>query len=371
MIYRILIVEDDAKMIESLHGAFGRLLGNVEVFSSGFADAAEKIAETLPDIVVLDVYEDQVEGHSVEAIEPTRRYIWDEHFCPVVYHSAHDFPEHLRQNHPFIRYESKMAGSQDRVAGHVKSFAQEIAGLRTVRRELTRRAGEALRHVSPLIWQTGRPANEQTDLFLRVVRRRMAAALDYTTEHQKQTQAWEQYIYPPISNDLLTGDLIRASGANANDLTAYRLILSPSCDLVRGRGKTLEQILVADCVSVNDFLAKAGINAQKLDDRDHRKKLLSELSKDQVAGLTVLPKFPDVLPLMAANLKKLSLVSYSDIATKSGEAKPFLRIASVDSPFRERLAWAYLQVAGRPGVPDVDREALADSIAQTIPPVPK
>ena len=81
--------------------------------------------------------------------------------------------------------------------------------------------------------------------------------------------------------------------------------------------------------------------------------------------------FPEVLPLMAANLKKLSLIRYADIATKKGEVKPFSRVASVDSPFRERLAWAYLQVAGRPGVPDVDREALADSISQTIPPPTK
>lgn len=371
MIYRILIVEDDSKMIESLQGAFARLLGNVEVFASGFANAAEKIADTLPDIVVLDVYEDKVEGNAVEAIEPTRRYIWDEHFCPVVYHSAHDFPDHLRQVHPFIRYESKTPGSQERVAGHVKSFAEEIAGLRTVRRELSRRAGEALRHVSSLIWQAGRPAGEQTDLFLRVVRRRMAAALDYTTEHQKQTQAWEQYIYPPIGDDLLTGDLIRSAAAKADDLTAYRLVLSPSCDLVRGRAKVLEHLLVAECVSVDEFLKKAGINVQKLNVREHREKLLSELSKDQVAGMTVLPKFPEVLPLMAANLKKLSLIAYADVATKNGEAKPFVRVASVDSPFRERLAWAYLQVAGRPGIPDVDRGALADSIAQTIAPAPK
>ena len=368
MIYRILIVEDDAITIASLKGAFNRLLGEVEVFSSGFATAIDTIAETQPDAVVLDIYEDQVEGHSVEAIEPTRRHIWEEHFCPMVYHSAHDMPAHLREDHPFVRYEPKLPGSQERVVGHIKSFAQEISGLRAIRHELARRAGEALRHVSRLIWKPGKPAAEQTDQFLRVARRRMAAALDYALDHEKLIQPWEQYIFPPIGLDLLTGDLIHASSANASDFASYRLVLSPSCDLVRGRAKTLVNVLVAECVSVNEFLAKAGINPEKFKKPDHRAKLLLELSKDQVAGLVVMPKFPDVLPLMAVNLKNLSLVPYTEIATARDQPKAFFRIASVDSPFRERLAWAYLQVAGRPGVPEVDREALADSISQALTP---
>lgn len=368
MTCRILIVEDDDNMIESLKGAFSRLLGQSQVSSCGFANATETIAKILPDVAVLDIFEDQVEGDSIEAVDPPWDYLWNQHFCPVVFHSGHVIEKYQSITHPFVRYEFKNLGSQNRVANDIKEFMPAIEGLRTVRRELARLAGETLRHVSPLIWQSNKPATEQTDLILRVVRRRMAASLDYVAEHENQTQAWEQYIYPPIGGDLLTGDLIRVTDGSTNEPTAYRIILSPSCDLVLGRkSKTLEQVLVADCIPVSEFLAKAGINPQKLSESEHRKKLLTELSKDQVAGLTVLPMFPAVLPLMAANLKKLSLIRYTDIATKNGETKPFSRIASVDSPFRERLAWAYLQVAGRPGVPDVDREALADSIAQTIP----
>ncbi len=365
MSYRIVIVEDSPEMVESLTEVFRRELGEVEIVVSGFDNAAQRIADAMPDVVVLDIFDDQVEEHPEDAVKPAWHYVWKEHFCPVVFHSAHEVDEYRRLGHPFTRYEIKSPNSQRRVADHIKSFAPEIEGLRGVRRELSRHAGEILRHVSGSIWQSDRTPAQQTDLFLRVARRRMAAALDYVAEHETQTQAWERYIYPPIGDGLLTGDLIRATGADANQAAAYRLVLSPSCDLVRDR-KPIEQVLVAECVSVKDFLAKAGINAQKLNKPDHRDKLLSEFNKDQVAGLTVLPMFPDVLPLMAANLKKLSLVPYTDIATKSGEAKPFLRVASVDSPFRERLAWAYLQVAGRPGVPEVDLEALADSIAQTI-----
>jgi CheY-like chemotaxis protein len=370
MSYRIVIVEDSPEMVESLTEVFRRELGEVEIVVSGFDNAVQRIADAMPDVVVLDIFDDQVEEHPEDGVKPAWHYVWKEHFCPVVFHSAHEVDEYRRLGHPFTRYEIKSPNSQRRVADHIKSFAPQIEGLRGVRRELSRHAGAILRHASGTIWQGDRTPAQQMDLFLRVARRRMSAALDHVAEHETQTQAWEQYIYPPIGDDLLTGDLIRARDANANEPTAYGLVLAPSCDLVRRRAKTLEHVLVAQCVSANDFLAKAGISAQKLNDHEHRKKLLSELSKDQVAGLTVLPPFPDVLPLMAANLKKLSLVPYANIATKSDEARAFLRVASVDSPFRERLAWAYLQVAGRPGVPDVDREALANSIAQTIAPAP-
>jgi hypothetical protein len=370
---RILIVEDDAGMAESLKNTLQRELGEVEIIHvSDFAKAPNEIASREPDIVVLDIFDEIIEQPPKDSVRPAWDVVWDVHFCPVVFHSAQEYQPYKSLNHPFVRYEVKIGGSLGRVADHIKSFAPEIEGLRTVRQELSRSAGETLRDVGPLIWQSGNPTTEQTNLFLRVARRRMAAALDYTAAPEKQTQAWEQYIYPPIGGDLLTGDLIRVTTESQTEPSAYRVALSPSCDLVLGRGaKTLQHVLVADCVPVKDFLDKANIDSQKLSPSDLRRKLLSELNKDQVGGLAVMPELPKVLPLMAVDLKKLSLLPYADIAPKKDESKRYFRVASVDSPFRERLAWAYLQVAGRPGVPDVDQKALANSITQTIPPKTK
>ncbi len=380
MTCRILIIEDDAGMAASLEDTLRRELGEgkIEVIHvDDFGKAPNEIANRQPDIVILDIFDEQIEQPAKDAVKPAWDTVWAAHFCPVVFHSAQEDQDYKSINHPFVRYEIKGAGSQGRVANHIKSFAPEIEGLRTVRQELSRSAGETLRDVGPLIWQSGNPTTEQTDLFLRVARRRMAAALDYTAEPEKQTQAWEQYIYPPIGSDLLTGDLIRVTTESETGPTAYHVVLSPSCDLARGPGRNpLLQILVADCVPIQDFLVAANVLPANVDSTKpltsgQRKNLLSQLSKDQIAGLTVMPELPNVLPLMAANLKKLSLLPYCDIAPKKDENKRFFRVASVDSPFRERLAWAYLQVAGRPGVPDVDRNALADSIAQPIPPMTK
>lgn len=361
MTCRILIVEDDNNMIEILKEAFSRLLVDCEVFPCGFADAAQKIAEILPDVAVLDIFEDQITGESINAVQLPLAYIWNQHFCPIVFHSAHPLEQFSSDNHPFVRCETKGGGSLDRVAAHIKEFAPEIDGLRAIRDELSRSIHETLVKVSPLIWEPGKSSLELTNKLLRAVRRRMAATLDHPAKPSEKLEAWEQYICPPIGKDLLTGDILLASSRDNKDPASYRLVLSPSCDLVIGRPNTLKQVLVAECVRVKKFVEKTRLPRETLVEE-----LPRELTKDQVSGLMVLPAFSKVIPLMAANLRKLSLIPYADIAPQSGETKLFIRIANLDSPFRERLAWAYLQIAGRPGVPDVDVQSLAADIDQAI-----
>lgn len=362
MTCRILIIEDDPVMADSISQTLKRELGDVKIeLESSFKNAPETLAATMPDVVVLDLFDDS--EASEEPVKPVWAVIWEKHFCPVVFHSAHDIEEYRTLSHPFVRYEIKGLGSHGRVANHIKEFASEITGLQSVRSELSQSIHETLLHVSPIVWRSGKPNAELTDMLLRSVRRRMAATLDHPTAPLTRIHAWEQYICPSIGDNLLTGDLLLAHDAEKAQPESYRLVLSPSCDLVLGRPNTVREVLVATCTKIDEFVNKTGVSHRKLADN-----LPSHLNKDQVAGFFPLPEFPGVFPLMAANLKGLSLIPYSDIATKVGDIKPFSRIASMDSPFRERLAWAFLQVAGRPGVPDVDVEAFAVSIQQKLRP---
>ena len=96
-----------------------------------------------------------------------------------------------------------------------------------------------------------------------------------------------------------------------------------------------------------------------------------------------LPEFPNTLPYMTANLKKLSLVPLNKItlqiplskdknqqvsehseqlSEQNEQAQEFVRVASIASPFREQIVWAYLQNACRPGVPDRDTTSWAGEI---------
>ena len=64
---------------------------------------------------------------------------------------------------------------------------------------------------------------------------------------------------------------------------------------------------------------------------------------------------------MAVYLKDLELILLERI---NGEGKTFERVASIDSPFRELVAWAYMQVACRPGLPDRDTETWSEEIVK-------
>ena len=55
---------------------------------------------------------------------------------------------------------------------------------------------------------------------------------------------------------------------------------------------------------------------------------------------------------MAANLRELELITVEKIIP--GEDAEYCIVASIDSPFKELVSWAYLQISCRPGLPDRD-----------------
>ena len=61
---------------------------------------------------------------------------------------------------------------------------------------------------------------------------------------------------------------------------------------------------------------------------------------------------------MVADLRDLQLIDLAAIGTD----KDWTRVASVDNPMRELTAWAYMGLAGRPGLPDRDFGAWVDEV---------
>ena len=86
------------------------------------------------------------------------------------------------------------------------------------------------------------------------------------------------------------------------------------------------------------------------------------LSQGFYQCVIMLPALAGAIPTMAANLKALELVPIDRI----GPGSTYERVASVDSPFRETVAWAYLQIACRPGLPERDVQAWARQIVQAM-----
>ncbi|MEW6363127.1 MAG: hypothetical protein AB1714_00660 [Acidobacteriota bacterium] len=365
MRFTVLIIEDDPTMIDSLRSVLETRLDDVKVEGTGFEKARTTVESLRPDAVIMDVFEDQT--GSTASAGATWEHIWDVHFCPVVVHSARDMPTFLegKQQHPFVCFQPKTADSQERVVDKLASYRTHVDSLRAFNDEVAMKAAESLRHVSLLVWKEAANENDRRDILVRLTRRRLAASFDSPTYGGTRMQAWEQYIYPPLSSDLLTGDILRETRGDPDEPSAFRVVLSPSCDLVVSQG-AVEKALVARCDRVSKWLKKVGLDATTAE-KKLRERLPKEVTRDQQEGVRILPGLPDHIPLMAVDLKDLHLVPLTAIDLTDGDAgRDFVRVCSIDSPFREQLAWAYVQVCGRPAMPVTNAADFTEKIIRTI-----
>ena len=88
---------------------------------------------------------------------------------------------------------------------------------------------------------------------------------------------------------------------------------------------------------------------------------MSVLTQPQTNGYCPLPAYPGMWPEIAINLRDTVFLDFDAISTQEKKAQ-FKRVASIDSPFREQIAWGHMQIASRPALPDRDIESWADSI---------
>jgi CheY-like chemotaxis protein len=327
------------------------------------------------DIIVLDLFR----GNPVDG-DLAGQKLWEQvlsgKFVPLIIHTAFDgdlLPNFPRDN-PILRHVQKGTGSDKSIANHLKTIKPYILLLREVQKELNLAMKSTLLDTSSLIWRAEVDEKRRGQLLLRSTRRRLAAMMDLDTMASgEQMLFWEQYIWPPLGGDLLTGDLIRVKGSDTNDPTSYRLIITPSCDLVMRTNKTTGEqrakagaVLVANCRSQDEFLRAAKITVSTgpalttKEKKEAREKLRLSLTQAQSDGYVFLPGHKPLFPAMAAYLRDLDLIPMKDIVTDDEASKKFERVVSIDSPFREQIAWAYLQIAGRPGMPDRDANRCID-----------
>jgi CheY-like chemotaxis protein len=361
---KILIVDDQKVPAESLKLAIEQHIANAKVsIHLMFETAFETIQAQSPDVLVLDIFKNPAQDEN--AGDDVRKQVWDNHFCPIIIYTAKPQESHKESKHPFVTLCVKKGTkeSDDEVIAKLNFFKSHTEVLRKVRQQANKAIGDSLRDVCSVIW-TDETANKE-EVIGRIAKRRVAALMDESSESDSDLRPWEQYIYPTISHHLLTGDIIKKTGKPENtDPSDFFVVLSPSCDLVQRKG-CIEQVLVAECGPVNDFLKAVELETAKAPKL--AEKLPKLLTRDQVNGVLCLPALPSVFPLMSINLKKLCLLDLKGITVwEKVEQETHHRLASVDSPFRERVSFAFTQVTGRPGLPDINWQQLIETISDAV-----
>lgn len=367
---KLLFIEDDKEAIEDILDLIEKEKKNVCQVSE-FEDANDKIASFRPDIVILDLLDG---GASPEAEEPrglkTRNFIWKKHFCPIVIYSARpDIYDDENKPHPFEKKIKKGRGSPQEVLDAICELRPHVDALKEAESDIRYSFSCAMRDVAPYAFEAFSNSDKRMETIKRSGRRRLAALMDELSLSPDETTlaSWEQYLCPPVCENIQLGDILRSADKtdkNGEPVPAlFRVVLTPSCDLVASgnRKPRVTNVLVAKCCSVSD-----GLDRTELKDMRGKKlsgRLLRILTRGYSEAVIPFPELKDRIPTMAANLRDLELIPINEISDSGGR---FCRVASVDSPFRELIAWAYMQIAGRPGLPDRDFASWANEIIATL-----
>lgn len=358
---KVFIVDDDQAIVDMLKEEIEQAIEGVAcVFELDFAQAVARVKSERPDAVILDLLDGGVTADPPG--QHTWQSIWTGRFCPVIVYTAFGGPltPPVPDSHPFVKLVVKGVGTQAAVVQHLRDFTPLVAAIESVHREVDAVLQRVLRDT---VGAAVIPGTEAAHL-VHAARRRVAAMMDEKTATEGRTLfSWEQYLVPALGGDPLTGDVLRRRGAAPTDPTAFRIVLSPSCDLVVGRNEPT--VLVAKCSSVDRMkqrLQLSPTNAQRAANA-----IKSQvLTQGHWSGYLPLPAFPGRIPLMVANLKDLEVIQFSAIQSTEGESE-YERVASIDSPFREQVAWAFLTTVARPGMPDRDLGPWANEIANAQP----
>ena len=331
-----------------------------------------------PDMVVLDLLEGQIPNASASGNRSFEqiRDIW---FCPIVVYTGFG-QRRTFDEHPQIVQVTKGRDSEAKVLAELRKFVPLARLIRSVHEDFDGRIRQALRDsVHALGGQIGTGYQSPGNSVLgRAVRRLVAAQADAGASDNGNLEPWERFVVPALGKHLLTADLLRSVDAEWQTEEAFRLVLTPSCDLVpHGSSQPkAEQVLVAQCEPIGglgDLQLRAEQDLSGEKKRKSQRRRLRDFVREGIAGPYVpIPRFRGHVPLMVANLKRLELIPWDRIRADNTTTeenrgqKVYRRIASTDSPFREMVVWAYLRVTGRPGGPEIAVEGWVDHIVDYL-----
>lgn len=336
----VLIIDDQVDIRENIKVELGE--ENYRMQTMDFPDYTE-IAEIDPDIVILDLMKGLQSDNDFPGND-LHNAIWEKQFFPIVVYSAFDVSE--LKEHPFIKYIHKGKNSLAELVRCVKEYEGHIKSIKHVKKYINEECSNILKHIAPRVVDEVKDAEGKNETLIRMTRRRLAVSMDCPMETEKNILPWEQYVYPPVNKDIKMGDVLKTE---VDGDTQYCLVLTPSCDLDTSNNRKIKvvDILVAECKKTDEeFLQKINVGKNKTKIDENLPRLLKDGYGYNHVLLPALKWFG--IPSMAADLKQLKLIPVADII---GGTK-YTRIVSVDSPFRELIAWAYMQTSCRPGLPD-------------------
>lgn len=341
----LLIVEDEKDKYNDIAKALKR---DRNIYILPQCDFDDKVFEIYKiDLVVLDLNSSNGISGDTDAGDKIIKKIYQHSFIPIIIHSAFaaEYENPYKDNF-FISTVNKGPDSIANLKKEVKKYSPFVNNRSMISDAIDFNIGEIYRTTyEKMVKNTTIKQNGNPELFTNLIKRRLAVSIDASTDN-KPINAWEIYLYPCLGERYLTGDILRRKKAKKDDPASYKIILSPSCDLQTGEGRThIQNVKVASFKNICDYCKKSELKSKKLRDTSPER-------------FVFFHKLEGEFPHMLCDFKELEIVDFDDLDKK------FERIVSIDSPFREAIVWADITVNGRPGLPDRNCENWLASIKE-------
>ncbi|MFI0540464.1 hypothetical protein ACH3VS_16465 [Streptomyces sp. WSLK1-3] len=369
--YRVLIVDDDARMAEQLQELLTDELEDLGVIhfeaEQDFAAAEERLSHADFDLVVLDVRDASdgspsadIEGRGRELYERIARIRW----VPVVFFTG--VPEQVRalEEPPLIRVVTKNAlddiapAVRDGLVSGVSALTRRISGL------VEDYVRNFMRDVVAPHWNEMAGADQNE--IVPVIVNRLAAwlrenglhKLDQTVEGDlaavaARPSAARVYLMPPVTHHLTAADLV------VDPDGGWWLVLTPACDLYEdhpdsnvAKPRTAKAHYVrlarADRVFTEDEKRSESpaISAWHASSKGSKDKAQAQRAfRVDDNRYRALPRYLDIPHLV---------IDFENVKSEElDEVRAWKRVATLDSPFAEAMLIAYSRSVGRIGTPDV------------------
>jgi len=368
-ILHILLVEDDVENLKLLQESLPSELDGHQIKwepCDDFEKAKELVTTRRYDVVVTDIYRDRTNhnktGHPEdERAEDIVTALRASRFCPVVVFTDGSAPETFELG-PFVRFADKSNPNNEILSELRELLSTGIPAIaRRLHDDLDRSGGSYLWDFLESNWkQLGSTEASKPEVLERLVRRRAAlqlGRLDPAGDVPKELESvhgLEYYIYPPISDELRLGEIIR----NREDHT-IRLILTPHCHLAVQHGDNsprADYVLTVKTFPAEETMAKAtapkapwsGTDDEKADKLRRRTKLVNAERLGKLSGrYCFLPAFLDI-PDLCCDLLQIESLPLDTIEND------FERLAALDTPFAEAVQSYFGRFYSAVGLPELD-----------------
>ncbi len=371
--WKVLVIDDDQEAIEQAKECIKGLTYADKPFhvtcSTEFDRAVPMLKLYQIDLVILDLRQGSRSPQmgEEEAGEKAHKAIRAYRFVPVIYWTNFPLPE--SHNPPWVYAVRKSEGTA--------ALEEAImAVMRSRLPELSRLLSDHLRDVERSVlnaWadssvpQVPKPGSDLAEIAYYLLRRlgRSLEREQVGSLIQKLDPNWrddvahplQYYLRPPVGDLPMTGDIF-VSRRTTGHLPEYAVLLTPTCAMVHGKAS---RYLFARCIRVieHEIVQKIAEHEGNLGKHNQHRKRLEELIAGKHERYYFLPEALGI-PALLVDFENLVHMTPEEVE------RDWERIAALDSPYAEALVSRFTRFYLRIGTPDLDAEAICQSIVNSV-----